>query len=428
MKHLRFAICDLRFAPRKWHVALLFIGIYLAAPFFPAPAADAQQAAERPGRYLIVVDTSFLMRRSAQNIQMAVGQLLLSDMNGQLRAGDTIGLWTFNENLQAGQFPLQYWTPETRQTVATNVADFLGRQSYEKQSRPDVMLPEMFQLIRSSERITVLLVTGGDAKIGGTPFDPAVNQVFEAGRAYMRKLRQPFITILRARRGTFTGCSINWSPWPVEFPPFPVEPRPIETPAMEAKPDSTQSSELKPRPAVPPLIIIGKKPEPAAPTTHREEKAEVSSAAVVSPANEPAAAPATPTNETPALVPQIATTPAPQPERVEQAQKPAPPEPIIPEVVVERPKAEIPAEPPPKPVQPVEKPEVTAPASAQSQTPPAQTAVATTPVAQSSRTIFLLAGLAALLAALGLVFMLLRRSRSVSSTSLITRSMDREKK
>ena len=67
----------------------------------------------------------------------------------------------------------------------------------------------------------------------------------------------PFVTVLRAQRGTFTGYSVAPVPWPVDLPALPEGlqiARPTPKPPVVAA--------AKPPPLVPPLILHGKKPEP----------------------------------------------------------------------------------------------------------------------------------------------------------------------
>src|SRR6185503_11340958 len=116
------------------------------AIFSSAWAAGAPGTNDPGGRYLFIVDTSVSMQRRAVNTQKVVGELLLAGLNGQLRPGDTIGVWTFNDELNAGNFPLQQWTPQARQHIANSVVEFLKRQPYAKQAQLDKALKPMQQV------------------------------------------------------------------------------------------------------------------------------------------------------------------------------------------------------------------------------------------------------------------------------------------
>src|SRR5689334_10730875 len=87
----------------------LVLSVLCFAPSLPAQTAGAMGSS---GRYLFIVDTSYSMRRRADAVQKTASNLLLSGMRGELRRGDTIGIWTINEDLYTGRLPLQRWTPE----------------------------------------------------------------------------------------------------------------------------------------------------------------------------------------------------------------------------------------------------------------------------------------------------------------------------
>ena len=268
------------FALLVWSAAL-----YADAVFISAWAAEAPRTNTSAGRYLFIVDTSFSMHRRAANTRKVVGDFLLSGLNGQLRAGDTIGVWTFNEKLNAGNFPLQRWMPQARQRIAIGVVDFLQRQRYEKPTQIDKALAPMMRVVKDSDKITVLLISDGDDKVSGTPFDHEINEAFKLNYSAQRKANMPFVTVLRAQKGEFIGVKVSMPPWPVEFPEFPAEPPVARSPISQEKPKPEASKVERPPPTGPSLIVIGKKPEPSS---------------------------SAPTNATPTVAAKPETTPAPE--------------------------------------------------------------------------------------------------------------------
>lgn len=293
------------FHPARWRrtaaVLLVLTSLPLGAQTNPTPAVS--------DRYLLVLDTSAAMRRRAAGVQKAVESLMRSTLAAQLQRGDTVGIWTYNEQLQAGRFPLQTWTPETSEAVASNVIAFVKAQTYSGESRFDVAVPPLSRLIQESPRLTVLLVSDGNERFIGTPFDAGIERALASKYEAQQKARMPFITVLRAARGRLVSATVNLAPWPVEFPGFPPEPKVVEAPKPEPKPKPEP-----PRPTVPPLIVIGKKkPEPVEATN--APPASVTNApppavpAAPPPTNSPAAPPAV-TNPPVAVVPTPPVTPA----------------------------------------------------------------------------------------------------------------------
>jgi hypothetical protein len=422
----------------------------------PAWTAEARGTNVSGGRYLIIVETSLSMNRCAANAQKVVGDLLVSGLNGQLRPGDTIGLWTFSEDLNAGSFPLQLWTPQTRQRIAVGVVEFLRRQPYEKPAQLEKALVPMMRVVKDSDKITVLLISNGDDKVSGTPFDSEINESYKLNSSEQRKLRQPFVTVLRARKGEFIGWNVSMPPWPVEFPEFPPEPRVVKSPVSQEKPKSEEPKPEPTKPTVPSLIVIGKKPEPPAssptnatpteaakaetiPETTQMQPAESPSTTITSITQQVAVVPGAPAKSETVPLPNKETTSSPAPVTVvpDKPKVQVAPE-SSPEATgsvastnvatIIRPIAPTPAQPAPATSSPIAaaKSELTPPAPAP--TPVVQTAVATPSETIFNRTGILIAGMVLLLVALGLVYALIRRSRTPAQVSLITHSMDRDKK
>ncbi len=96
----------------SWALVAGFLLVAIMAPSAAGAQANAAKAPLSSNRWLLVVDTSRAMHRRSGAVLKAVEELLMSDLNGQLRRGDTLGLWTFNKDLYAGRFPLQTWSPE----------------------------------------------------------------------------------------------------------------------------------------------------------------------------------------------------------------------------------------------------------------------------------------------------------------------------
>jgi hypothetical protein len=204
-----------------------------------------------PDRYLLVFDTSSSMKSRAKTVEDAAHALIVSGMYGQLRRGDTIGLWTFDDQLHTGLFPLQVWRPEERGKIAELVASFLANQKYKNKARFDAVMPALGQLVENSETITVLLFSDGETNIQGTPFDAEINSIY----AEFRRRAKVLITVLRAKRGRLFAATANPAPWAVEFPPYPPEPQ--TTNAPPPKPAAE-----KPRPMAAPIILDMSKPRP----------------------------------------------------------------------------------------------------------------------------------------------------------------------
>jgi hypothetical protein len=232
-----------------------WMSLWLAGAIGASSWAQTNRPAPPPGnRYLLVVETSRAMAPRLDGTLQVVADLLNSGMAGQAERRDTIGLWTYNNDLHAGQFPLQDWSPGVRTNVAARVQGFIRAQKFEKKAQFDKVMPGLQQVVRDSEYITVIIISSGDAPLRGTPFDSRINQFYSTWRAQLQKARMPFIAVLRAQKGLLADCSVNATPWHAELPALPAE-------LLAARAARTAPAAKRQVPAaLPPLVFTGHKP------------------------------------------------------------------------------------------------------------------------------------------------------------------------
>lgn len=419
MSNLRAAA----FAPGAW-AWLLASACLLAGTRFPACGQNTQPASAYRGskRFLIVVETSAAMKRRSEGTMWLVRELMMGGMGGQLRSGDSIGIWTYSQKLTTGKFPLQQWSLSTTNQVIASVLDFVKDQSYSRRADFEILRPALQGVIASSDFITVLVISDGSQKISGTPFDAGINEVYESLSAEQARLQQPFLTVLRGQKGVITHGFAAPAQQKIGMPPLPAPPPPV----VEAAPKPP--SEKKP-PIGKPLIVVGPKPAPAPPPA----MATATNAAI--PNAVPAVPPPTAEPATPSPASATSDSP-PNPAPVIPAQDPGPPKAPRPATVeapdpdpstsapvllaipapAPAPLSATPAEPKPAPETSVEPPVPS----------PAQTATAVTRRG-STPTVMLMAGAVFVLVVfLSAAMLWSQRSRKKASGSLITESYDHD--
>jgi hypothetical protein len=461
-------------------MAGLLLFTVLTPSLVPAQT-DTDKAGPSPHRWLLIVETSRSMQRRSDAVVEAVQDLLSSGMAGQLRQGDTLGVWTFNDDLYAGRFPLQIWSSEAQKDIASRMLTFLKGQKYEKRANFDKVLPALNRVISDSRLLTVVLISSGDEKMRGTSFDAQINEFCQKWHDQQQKARLPFVIVLRAMAGQLTDCSLNTPPFPPLMPRLPQETQRAATTQEKL----LQALHNPSPPVVPPLIISGRKPQPEKAPAPKPQPTVVKAdtpAPVVAALNTNVlpvkpVAPAAPLAQTattqatpvmPAKPPaEVAPKPSPVPVPVTEPKaevakrpEPKPVEPALTKIeaapIVQAP----PAKPkpiavqPPKPVSapepkptlatvPVLPPPATqqvsasalrtlsaplAPPPSSKPTPPAQTAIAVPAETLAGHRSIWFAGLVAVGVAAGFAFLLMRRSRSAPQASLITRSFERKNK
>jgi hypothetical protein len=386
----------LRRAIRHWSFVILPGLLCLLLP--------AKSFSQSSNRWLLVFNTSSAMHDRVDGVEGVMQDLLTTAMHGNLRSGDTIGIWTYDRELRANEAPLLTWDPESAPAIAQHMTGFLGRHHYEKTAAFGSVLTNMLRVIKDSDVVTVILISDGSDTIHGTPFDAKLNAFYKENYRAQKKAHLPVVTVFRGEHGNLAANTMNLAPWPADIPAVPppeiakvVTPKVIETP--------------KPPPPVvtPPLIIVGKKVETpaqyaavvAAESNAAEPKTETPPAAPA-PVAAPKVTPEEKTNPTTTTTEDSASPVAPA------AEMPKAP------IATERANAATNEE-----------------ASMTSTAPPAQPGVETA-ASVPPRSLFSARNLGIVSAAFAVIvcgFLILaaRRARRQSQESLITRSLDREK-
>lgn len=283
------------------HTALILFA--LLAGLFLSPGIPAQESSFVDSRFLFIFSTSAEMKNRLKLTQSELDQLLAFGIKGEMHPNDTLGVWTFDQELRTGKFPMMAWSPENAATIADEITKFVREQRFSKTNNFGRLMPVLDQVIETSPRLTVLIFCDGENDIVGTPYDDGINRIFRERRPIMKKSRQPFVIVMRTQLGKYVGCTINFPPGMVNVPPFPPFPQP-QPPAITNTPTTEAATNNASAPSKPlPLVIIGKRVE---------TNWQAYQFALTNPPVAPANPAATETNSVPATNP-----PAPKVERTE---------------------------------------------------------------------------------------------------------------
>jgi hypothetical protein len=245
------------FPRRVAMIAALLAGIILIPGLRAQPTEQTVQ-----NRFLFVFDTSRDMKSRGAALEKTLNTLLATSLSGQLHAGDSIGVWTFGQDLRPGDYPLQSWNPDNAVMIASNLVKFVGNQHYGKAARFEALQPLLNKVVQNSERLTVLIFCDGEVKFSGTPFDDGINQIFDQKRNDQKSAGQPFVILLRSQLGQYIGCSMGLPPQPLTYPQFPPLPLPPPAPAPKV---TNAPPPLAPVVSGQPLIMVGTKTESSPP-------------------------------------------------------------------------------------------------------------------------------------------------------------------
>ena len=208
----------------------------------------------QPSRFLLVFETSSAVKKNLPAIQQTLDQLFSSNLQNQMQENDDLAVWTVDDSLHTGTFPLASWSPDDAVTYSDHLKEFLGQQRFTRHASLAPLQPLLNRVAKNSEHLTVLIFCDSQSHLMGTPYDAGVNSIIT--NAATKGVSAPFILVLRANHGTYLGCSVNRST-PLNFPKFPPPPPKSEPPppVVVAKPAPATPAVVVP--PVPALIIVG---------------------------------------------------------------------------------------------------------------------------------------------------------------------------
>ncbi len=265
----------------------------------PSPAAttiastSASKAAADGGRFLFVVNTSSSMRRIEPATRQAVFDLVFTGLNGYMRSGDTFGIWTFNEETQAGDFPMQVWDAQNPMDTAARAAAHLREQKFSGESDTSVLMPKLQSVIGSVRNVTIFIVMDAGAKFVGTSFDESANNSIQRQAREQARAKKPFITTIIAREGRIAAAFVTIAGQPINLPerPAPALVKKPTSPATIAEAKHSSAPAPAPIPQRAKVIEIVAKTNAPKPLVESNTAAPAVVAAPIPPATKPVPAP-----------------------------------------------------------------------------------------------------------------------------------------
>lgn len=238
-------------------------------------------AVTRPpeNRYLFILETSKEMKREGEAAQNVLLQLIYSGVVGQMRAGDTFGIWTYNDTLRAGDYPMQTFTREDREWLTSRASDYVKSLKFTGGAHLENALLPMLKLATNSPNLTVILISDGKQAVVGTPFDQEIRALHKKYYDELHESKLPFITVLVAYKGEFINYAVNSALGPIRIPRVPTPPPP--TNAVVKVETVAPTNRVIKRPE--PLILRG-----ALPKKNTTETASTPAAPPVEPVKESA--------------------------------------------------------------------------------------------------------------------------------------------
>lgn len=204
----------------------------------PQPIMDSGE------RFLFVVDTSSRMRKLDDASGQTLFDLIFSGVSSHMTNGDTFGLWTFNEQAYAGQFPMQVWHSASNLPLASVAATFLKQQKYDGKARIGPLLTRLASVVTAVKDVNIFIISDGNTPLEGTALDTVLNGVYNQKRKEQKASKKPFITTLVMRGGQLVQGDVTLPGEAIQLParvPKPVVAKTTTTPPRKPSAANTNS-------------------------------------------------------------------------------------------------------------------------------------------------------------------------------------------
>lgn len=235
-----------------WRVSAALVILPCALLLVPFPARAASSTNGPPTRHVIVVENSAHMKAQREQAADLVSRLMLDGFRRRIQVGEVVELWVIENDINTNALPAFRWHPIAAVDDSNSAFRFLRSLKSSAESvdlktifpRLDLPNPKIPQLL-------VYLVTSGVDPIEGTPFDDQINPIFRDHHRRLSEAGQPFVTVLAAQDGEWSGHGVTPGDRNPYIPLFP--PREKETDTSSPTPSTnTAAPPLQPTAAATP--------------------------------------------------------------------------------------------------------------------------------------------------------------------------------
>jgi hypothetical protein len=191
---------------KRLFVALGWMAVCFGAGWL---APSRLSAAELDRTFLFLIDTSLSMSRIQGGARQAVYDLIFSGVQGQIKKGDHYTIWTFNERVNTRAFIPMNWDPALNRALAAGASRFLSEQRLEKTTQISKVIAELIPTAKTTDRLTVFIISDGDDRMHGTAFDNEINFIYQRRGRELQRARKPFVTTLVFRGGNLASWQVT---------------------------------------------------------------------------------------------------------------------------------------------------------------------------------------------------------------------------
>ena len=143
---------------------------------FASLSAIAAEPPPRPQHnFLFIVDSSTSMEQRKPAAIKLVGDVIASRFDGQIEAGDSIDIWTYDTENNLRGFPPQIWQPADAQRISDAATQYLQKYRFKGKSEFANVANDLAILVPQTKSLLIVIITDGEQPFSGIHLDLEIN-------------------------------------------------------------------------------------------------------------------------------------------------------------------------------------------------------------------------------------------------------------
>lgn len=153
--------------------------------------------------FLFIVDSSISMAPRKSAAIKLVRDIITAGFNGQIEAGDSIDIWTYDTENNLYGFPPQIWRPNDAQRIAGTAAQYLEQYTFKGRSRFANVAVDLNTLVPQTKNLLTIIITDGEEPFTGISLDLIINEYVAKKKRLGVPSGKPLLISLAAIKGSF---------------------------------------------------------------------------------------------------------------------------------------------------------------------------------------------------------------------------------
>ncbi|MGZ8940381.1 MAG: VWA domain-containing protein, partial [Limisphaerales bacterium] len=166
-----------------------------------ASAFGAETLRRPQHNFLFIVDSSSSMEQRKPAAIKMVKDVIASRFDGQIEAGDSIDIWTYDTENNLRGFPPQIWTSTNAAQIIESATHYLQQYQFKGRSEFANVATDLNLLVPQTKSLLIVIITDGEQPFAGINLDLEINGYLAQKGKIGTQSKAPLLVSLAAING-----------------------------------------------------------------------------------------------------------------------------------------------------------------------------------------------------------------------------------